>query len=259
MFFKSRQADKVERLRTLPRFQKGTFSFNEYNIEYSDPLSFYWEYMDIFKRRIYHFESSESKPHIIDAGGCVGMSALYFKHAYPESTILSFEPDPEIFKILKRNIEGNRLQGITPINAALGKKEGLLSFFPDGADGGSLLGSESPGKTDVQVVPLSRFMNNPIDMLKMNIEGMEGDVFEEIQDKLEMVKEIIFEYHAFDALPQTLGRILEILDAHGFRYLINDATNSEIPVPFHLPRGYRCFNLVYAKNRSFFPADSKKT
>jgi hypothetical protein len=102
-------------------------------------------------------------------------------------------------------------------------------------------------RVEIRVTRLSRHMQQPIDFLKMNIEGMEGDVFEEIEEKLPLVRELVFEYHAFHHLPQNLGKILQILDRRGFRYIVTDACNAKVPVPFSLPERYRLFNLVYAR------------
>ena len=99
----------------------------------------------------------------------------------------------------------------------------------------------------IRIVKLSSYINRPVDLLKMNIEGAEGEVFEEIEDKLHFVKEIIFEYHAFDNLPQNLGKILIILERNSFRYLITNAVGKGINIPFHLPKKYQYFNLIYAK------------
>ena len=84
----------------------------------------------------------------------------------------------------------------------------------------------------------------------MNIEGMEGEIFEEIEQRLPLIKEIIFEYHAFHHLTQHLGKILTILDRKGFRYLVADVPCAPTPIPFRMNMNYKHFNLVYARNTS---------
>jgi FkbM family methyltransferase len=243
-------------LKKLDRYKYGIFFFKNMKIEYVDSLSLYHEFKDIFENKIYHFESQTKTPFILDAGGYIGLSTLYFKYIYPDAKIITFEPDPSIFKVLKNNVEKNKLGSVTLVNAALGAKDGTMLFFADGADGGFCIDKDVLGKVNnkslVSVVQLSNYIDRPVDLLKMNIEGMEGDVFEEISHKLHLVKELIFEYHAFYNLPQSLGKILNLLDSKGFRYLITDATNAKIQVPFVLRKNYKCFNLVYAKNYKFF-------
>lgn len=239
---------KIEKLKNMPRNINGSYSFEKYKVEYTDPVSFYYEYKDIFENKIYDFKAVRSNPLIIDAGGCIGMSVLYFKKIYPDCTIRVFEPDPIIFSVLEKNIKNNGFENVLLVNAGLGKTEETINFYSDGSDGGSMYKTGEVNETKVKVVRLSQYLNEKIDFLKMNIEGMEGDVFEEIEDKLINVREIIFEYHAFDELPQNLGKILNIFDRQNFRYIVTDATNAKIPVPFSLDKNYKYFNLVYAKN-----------
>jgi len=237
----------IEKLRFFPRHKRRAFKFNKYIIEYIDSLSLYYECKDIFEKQIYYFYTKKKFPVIIDAGGYIGMSVLYFKSIYPQAHITVFEPDTNIFLVLKKNIETNSLKKVKLINAGLGKINNSVEFYPDGADGGSMYKISNNKTTKIRIVKLSSYINQPVDLLKMNIEGAEGEVFEEIEDKLHFVKEIIFEYHAFDNLPQNLGKILTILERNSFRYLITNAVGKGINIPFHLPKKYQYFNLTYAK------------
>ena len=62
----------LDKLKTLSRFQQGTFVTPEYTIDYLDSLSLYHEYSDIFQNKIYHFSTNNPAPVIIDAGGYIG-------------------------------------------------------------------------------------------------------------------------------------------------------------------------------------------
>lgn len=247
--FQKKEDRSLKKLTSLPRFQTGTFRDQHHTITYIDALSFYNEYIDIFKKRIYHFATTNTSPQIIDAGGYIGLATLYFKTIYPDAKITIFEPDTKIFPVLQENIA--HLNNVTAIEKGLGREEKTISFYPDKADGGSIFGTKNDTPTQIQVTKLSQYITQPIDLLKMNIEGAEGEVFSEIAEKLPLINEIIFEYHAFAELPQSLGNILQLLDKNNFRYLVTDATSAKIPIPFNLPNDYKCFNLVYAKNMCF--------
>lgn len=242
----------LESLRFKNRNEAGSIAYNGMHITYSDPVSCYYEIKDIFCNKIYHFSSAADAPAIIDAGGCIGISVLYFNKIYPNSRITVFEPDPAMCSLLSKNARKNSVSNLNIINAALCKHDGEVIFYPDGSDGGSIQCSDAkPVSIRVPGVRLSTYINGPVDMLKLNIEGMENVIIEELEPKLHFVKELIFEYHAFYDLPQTLGAILQILDRNKFRYLVTDATNAKIATPFAMPEKYRCFNLVYAKNTKF--------
>lgn len=242
--------NELESLLNLPRLNKGSIDFDKYKINYTDSLSVYWELKDIFESEIYNFSTNNTEPVILDAGGCVGVATLYFKKLYPDAKITVFEPDTDLFSTLSQNIANNKLSDVTLVNSGVGKEAGTVNFFADGVDGGSIYEGINDNKLKVliDVCRLSEYMDQRIDLLKMNIEGMESEVFEEIESKLSNVNEIIFEYHAFAELPQSLGNILNILDRNNFKYVVTDATNAKIPVPFNLSKNYRFFNLVYAKN-----------
>jgi FkbM family methyltransferase len=238
----------LEDLKNLPRFSKGSIVLEGLCIHYNDPLALYHEYRDIFINKVYDFKPRSAAPVILDVGGYIGLSAMYFKTAFPGAKITVFEPDPAVFTILKTNIENNGFADITAVNAGVGKKNGKIPFISDGADGGSTFVQTGENSIEVKIIKLSDYIEGTIDLLKMNIEGMEGEVFAEIERKLPLVKEILFEYHAFYDLPQQLGDILMRLDKKGFRYLVTDVPCAKTPVPFRMGKKYRNFNLVYAKS-----------
>ncbi|GAM40553.1 hypothetical protein TCE0_039r12991 [Talaromyces pinophilus] len=50
-----------------------------------------------------------SGPFIIDAGANIGLFTLYMKQKYPASKILAFEPAPQLFELLCRNLALNSI------------------------------------------------------------------------------------------------------------------------------------------------------
>ncbi len=234
------------------RFKVRTSKILGYSVQYIDQLSLYFEFKDIFINSIYHFNSVKRAPFIIDAGCCIGISVFYFKHIYPDARIIGFEPDKDIFNILQNNIKRNNLMNVELVNAALYSEEGALTFFPDGTDGGSLIFKNSKKPTKITAVKLSDYINEPIDFLKMNIEGAELDVLLEIQEKLHYINEMVIEYHSFDNSDQKLHKILDLLNQNDFMYLINDfdgETNPSVRTPFNLKKDTRYFLLIYAKRK----------
>ncbi len=228
----------------------------EFRVEINDARNFYILYKDVFVRRIYHFDADRSDPFILDCGSNIGVSILYFKHLYPQARVVGFEPDSRVFPYLAKNMESNGLQGIRLIQAALSSNEGLVEFFSDGKYGSGLaeqvVADGEPGWTRSQVpsMRLRHYLNEPVDFLKMNIEGAEYEVLKDSEEMLHRVKEMVIEYHHLPGLPRTLHKILEILHRQGFEYLINDfdsETNGIVAPPFTLASESRYFLLIYAK------------
>lgn len=222
---------------------------NHFSLKYTDKKSIWYEYKDIFINEIYKFKESVNEPIIIDGGGCIGMSVIYFKEKYPNSKITVFEPDPHMYKILTDNLANNSISGVIAKNEGLGKKMEEIAFYPDNSDGGSgkYFGlGKSNNATRVKINKLSKYIKGPVDLLKLNIEGMEGEVIQEIENKISMIKNIIIEYHCFSNTDQNLSNILDIFNNNGFKYVVTEASNAKIPRNPNMKNSYRYFNIIYA-------------
>lgn len=222
-----------------------------FTVRYTDAGALYMEYKDIFVRRIYQFDTAVPRPRIIDGGACIGMATLYFKSAYPDAEIIAFEPDAEISSVFQQNIDANALSDVQVINAGLAGDAGTHDFAPDGADGGRIV-KAGMGEDTIQTVRLSDYLDAPIDLLKLNIEGRELDVLREVESagRLANVRQVILEYHGWADGRQNLGPLLELLDRNGFRYVIHDfddETNPASKPPFRMDRPRTWFCLVSAK------------
>ncbi len=208
-------------------------SFDVYFYNYS---LFFEEFRQIFIRQSYYFYTEKEEPEIIDCGGNIGVSILYFKYMYPNSKITVFEPSPEVYEIIEKNINKNKLKNITLEKSALSSEEGTSSFFLRGTGScGSTLkeGVFDTSETDkkhkekktvqVKTQRLSKFINNKIDFLKMDIEGSEGEVLEELKktNTLKDIRKIAFEYHYYkENKNNRLQNILSILEENNFSHEI---------------------------------------
>lgn len=238
------------KLKSLVGFEgrvSGECKLGNYRVIYPNERAFYYEYRDIFGKEIYKFKAVNKKPRIIDAGGYIGMATMYFKSLYPEAVIKVFEPDPFTFSFLKKNIRNNNIKNVSLYNVGLGKKEGTVSIYPDGGDGASVKVKNKNKMVNVRIKRLSDCISSRVDLLKMNIEGAEYEVLQDIENKLDFVDQIILEYHCFYDLPQTLGRILNILDRNSFRYAVSSPVGYVVGNPFDREVKHKLFNLIYAK------------
>lgn len=207
------------------------FVFPEYGV-----FTHLWR--EIFVREIYYFKSSTNSPNIIDAGTNIGIGILYFKTLYPNASITAFEADLKNFEWLSKNVEANNFKNVTLYNAAVSSEDGTATFYCEEKNvdkGGSLIGSLKREKVEytkasiqVPTKRLSPFMGEPVDLLKLDIEGSEFDVIPEIQGKLQNVKEIDVEVHSAIGTKAQVNAVLDILGAHGFRCMIGDADLGEL-------------------------------
>jgi FkbM family methyltransferase len=184
---------------------------------------------EIFVALEYYFRASRPDPLIIDGGSNIGMSVLFFKALYPKSRVLAFEPAERAYELLVRNVEENRLAGVELHRAALGGAEGTIAFYEELEDPATFRMSTRRERIDgaeveVPQVRLSDFINEPVDLLKLDVEGAEDEVLTDLIDSAAIahIQQLVVEYHHhLDPERDFLGAFLERLREQGFRYQVS--------------------------------------
>lgn len=238
------------------RHKQKTVRFLDYTMDVPDPLSFIHQYKEIFLEGTYKFTTSNPSPVIYDCGANVGLSCIYFKKNFPGSKIKVFEADPEIFKIMRSNVERNAgMGGIELYNKAVWINNDGVEFVQDGADGGSIVTGGSAKKVSIPSVRLRDLLEKEkVDFLKIDIEGAEIGVLLDCNETLKNVSHLFFEYHSYAKATQELDKVLQLLSAQGFRYFIQSPhqvmdpfINSRTDAPMDLQLNVYCFNTRYEK------------
>lgn len=209
-----------------------------YSISYFSVWDLRYLFREIFEAGSYLFSTDRSRPLILDCGSNIGMSILFFKKLYPEARIVGFEADPLTFERLTSNVEQNGLRDVVLNHCALTDKDGSVEFYRDKNVKGSKQSSLEPKRKDGEsvVVParrLSSFITEEIDMLKLDVEGAEASVLQDLKDtgKLRMIRQIQLEYHHhIDSEEDKLSAMLGMLEDQGFGYQIA-AQTSCLPKP----------------------------
>lgn len=139
---------------------------------------------------------------ILDAGANIGLSAVFFANIYPHATIIALEPEASNFQLLKTNI--HPYPQIKPLQAALWKENGQITLInPSTAHHGFQTIERIPnGCAQSCLVPaftvdgiMSLMGLKTVDLLKMDIEGAEKEVFETSADWIDKVEVIMIELH----------------------------------------------------------------
>jgi len=219
------------RLERSTRYIPGTTTLLKTPLAYVDANTCYYGYLDIFEKEPYKFAADTNTPYIIDCGANIGLSVLYFKTLYPDAEIVAFEPDPNIFAVLVKNVDSFQLNNTTLHEAAVWTSNGTLEFQVEGGMSGRIpKATDTTNLTKVQAIRLKDLLCRPVDFLKIDIEGAEGAVIRDCADKLSLVKHLFIEYHSHNTEKQQLDEMLNILSAQGFRYHIHEAYT--VPSPF---------------------------
>ena len=182
---------------------------------------------ELFVEEHYFFEASSPHPVIIDCGSNIGMSVLYFKTLYPAARIVAFEPDPAAFAKLSDNVTRNSLTDVTLHRYALSAIEGEPDFYR--SDDRSLRMSLDRRRNGGQCITvtarrLSSFVTEQVDLLKVDIEGAEFAVMQDLLDngKLRYIKQIHLEWHHhIDRDVDALSPLLKLLEDANFGYQIS--------------------------------------
>ncbi|QND50684.1 FkbM family methyltransferase (plasmid) [Phyllobacterium sp. 628] len=120
---------------------------------------------------------------LLELGGNIGTQTIYFSLSGSFSHIISVEPDPRNFRLLRSNIAQNHLEDrVTLVNCAAGDRDGELDFFQHRNNHGKSSASRQ-SHTDVKiVVPVRRvdkiledaaIASDQIGLIWMDIEGYE--------------------------------------------------------------------------------------
>lgn len=162
---------------------------------------------EIFKKEIYSIHLQNNSPTIFDIGSYIGLSTIYFKDLYPKAKIRCFEPNPNIFPILEENIFLNNLKDVTLHNIALGKNNETRSFYIDKSANAAFStasfrkdawnGKQRSKEIFVKTKKLSEYIDNHIDLIKIDIEGAEKEVLDDLENsgKTKFISNMLIEYH----------------------------------------------------------------
>jgi len=138
---------------------------------------------------------------IVDCGANIGCSTYYLLHHYPQARAVVVEPDPANMAVCRRNLApfGTR---VTFVAAGIWSAEGSLVIDRGhGAEWAIQVRLAQPGeRADIPAVTIpdvAAAANFPrIDVLKIDIEGAEAELFGESSSKwLSVVRNMAIELH----------------------------------------------------------------
>lgn len=156
-------------------------------------------FRQVFLYKEYNFETAE--PHfIIDGGSNIGLAAVYFANKFPKATIVSIEPESKNFNLLKENTSAYKT--IHPIQSGIWNKTTFLKVRNIGLGNWGFIVEEQL-EEDADTFKaisigdiLKKFKQEQIDILKLDVEGAEREIFtSNYQDWLPVTKILIVELH----------------------------------------------------------------
>lgn len=203
--------------------------FNK-DFHFHNGYAFHETYKEIFEGNIYKFNPINTNPIILDCGSNMGLSVLYFSKNYPNSQIIAFEPDAAVIPFIEKNIVSQEINNVVLHKKAVWIEETELKFFTDNGLGGRVgLEYKDQNAIVIQAVRLRDYLNQPIEFLKIDIEGAEFQVLNDCKDVLHNVNHLFVEYHSFYDEQQHLDDVLQIIKDAGFRYHLRESFSRSSP------------------------------
>ena len=159
---------------------------------------------------------------IIDIGAGLGDFTAYAAQRSPNGRVLAYEPFPESFALLQRNIALNQLRNVEAKPYAIAGKPGPLALNIGMGEAVQHSTTQPGAKTiEVQAITLQQVFDahglDRCDFLKMDIEGGEYAILRDMDSSLlKRVQRIALEYHDNTAAGQhaELVRLLQANDFH---------------------------------------------
>ena len=140
---------------------------------------------------------------IVDAGANIGLVSVFYANKYPDAKIIAIEPEQSNFEILLKNT--TPYPNVIPVHAALWSENEALSLFDPGK-GQTTFQIRQRGRAPIpgiyKPVPgitltklMEDFSVDYIDLLKVDIEGSEKEVFDHASPWISRVGIIAIELH----------------------------------------------------------------
>ena len=163
---------------------------------------------------------------IIDIGAHVGLFALFASLNLHKGKIISIEPHPKNFNLLKENISNNKFHNIEVINKAVTNRSKSLELFVNPFDD-SAHSIHGDGNNTIQIkgIALTEVMQengiSKCDMLKMDCEGAEFEILESLSDEeLLKIDKICLEYHIKEHDVSLLHQLKKRLEKMNYKVII---------------------------------------
>jgi len=134
---------------------------------------------------------------IVDLGANIGLVDRWFLARYPGAEVIAVEPEPTNVNTLRTNVAG---LPVKVVPAAVGLTERTVRLHTvTGEHGFTMVGEPQPGSTcvEVPVVTMKAVLGDAeaIDLLKVDIEGAEEELFSDCRDWIHKVHMLLVECH----------------------------------------------------------------
>ena len=186
---------------------------------------------------------------VVDIGAALGDFAISIAKARPASRVFAFEPFPESYALLQRNLAANRVDNVIPSPYAIGWGDSqmrLAMTTSEAVQHTTVAGDgvrAASASVPVPGITLARAFTEMsvqrCDYLKVDCEGAEYDIFFSASGAtVQAIRHICLEYHD-GVTPYSHDDLVRLFEQHGFQ--VRCTPN----------RAHRHLGLLHARNTHF--------
>lgn len=216
----------IKRVRTFKFYFKYSESFGKIRLAVrNNKGSDAFIISEVFEHECYKLEIDNINHGLVimDLGANAGFTTVYYSKIFSPAKIICIEPIPDNIDILKENLNINNINAVI-YEAAISTNDGIIEMELSDKDYGHKVHNHDFGKNVgdklllVKSVSINTIIKEQslqfIDILKIDIEGYEGILFESNVEWLGIVNAIIIEIHE----NVSVTKIIETLRKYSFTY-----------------------------------------
>jgi FkbM family methyltransferase len=175
---------------------------------------------EVFMQGEYALQQALDPKLILDVGANVGFASVWFANKYPGAKIIAVEPDPSNLTVLRKNVQP--YPNVSVVEGAVWWESTTLSLDDQGDKSGIQV---RPGGGGVRALTVPELAGSAkIDILKLDVEGAEKELFEHDPAWLADVGVLMIELH--DRFKPGCSKALySALIRHDFRELRHQTAN----------------------------------
>lgn len=159
----------------------------------------------IFIKQEYDFNVKKAPKTIVDAGANIGLASIYFSNKFPDAKIIAIEPEESNLEVLRKNIAPYK--NIIPVCGALWHENTKIDLVDPGLGKWGFMAQKQDDVAEnygdivheVQGMTIDAIMKSQgidhIDILKIDIEGAEREIFRCSSSWIGKIDALIIELH----------------------------------------------------------------
>jgi len=164
---------------------------------------------------------------VIDIGAAIGDFSIYAAFDHPNAIIYAFEPFPESYQLLIKNLTLNAISNVIAFQQAIWRQQGALMLDLAGGEPLQIASketgsaSEPKGTLSVEARTLTSVIEEydirVVDLLKLDCEGAEYAILlNTSHETLAKIPRIVMEYHDVDEA-HTHKDLIRFFEGEGYR------------------------------------------